>query len=111
MMKEALRNRPGSVGFRDSEQTNFADVVSLRQPLIELGQFLVEGEGTCASYGDHAKEPLFVQADGVVVLVIEAIDKPAGDAGAKMRDLLHEGVVSEPVNLLELGEFGRHFEN
>jgi hypothetical protein len=70
--------------------------------LIEVRQFQVERERSLSSHGQHADQSFTADRDDICVLVVESIDEGPCRIRWVLRDLFHERLVVEPMDLLKL---------
>jgi hypothetical protein len=89
----------------DCEQPALHGFAAGRQMGIEIGDFAVERKGPLAPDRHHAHDLAVAQHDEVGVFGVESVDQLAIRVGRVLRDLLDEGAVVEPVDLLELPRF------
>ena len=78
---------------------------------VEVFEFLVKRERPIAAHGEHARQSPPAEANQVSVLGVEFVHQPVRWRGLMLRNLLNEGFVVEPMDLLELPILSREFED
>ena len=73
-------------------------------------KLLVQREGVSASGRHHSNQLPVPYTDEVRVLVVELVDQEPVRVRLVLRNLLHEGLVVQPVDLLELPLLGGDLE-
>ena len=107
---EAAEDDAVPVRSAHGQQAELADAAIGRQVRIDAAELLVEREGALIAHGDHADDRAAIDRDEIRVFLVKAIDVPAIRIRRMLRDLLDEGLVGEPEDLLEVGRLGRHAE-
>ena len=78
---------------------------------VEVFEFLVKRERPIAAHGEQARQFPPAEANQVGVLGVEFVHQSVRWRGLMLRNLLNEGFVVEPMDLLELPILSREFED
>ncbi|MDB6067614.1 MAG: hypothetical protein JWR26_3822 [Pedosphaera sp.] len=108
---EALEHLAGAKTFVDGEEADFAQGAAGREIGIEVGELLVEGEGTIATCSEHADELTTAHADEVGVLGMEFVHETFRGGGRMLGNLFDEGFVIELVDQIEFPILRGDLEN